>query len=323
MIPTLGRPVGPFPGRAAPGWRGLNLIKEGPVRRLASRQQRTLARTAEVRGVGYLTGTNVLLRFNPAPPDNGVVFVRTDLGEVVQLPARVEHVTGTNRRTTLGHLPRCVGLVEHVLAALAGLRIDNCRIEVNAPEPPGLDGSAWAFVEALQRAGTIAQAAERPVWTVERSVVVRQGGATLAIHPPHEDELRISYLLNYGTFCPVHPQTCTVEVTPQSFVNQLARSRTFLLEGEAQELRRQGLGARTRISDLLVFGPKGPLENRVRYADEPARHKILDIIGDLSLAGFDLRGHVVAYRSGHPLNVELVRTLVGQLQQVNGFRRAA
>ena len=118
------------------------------MRRLSERWQRTIGESAEVHGLGFLTGAMVRLRFLPAPPSTGVVFVRTDLRPRVRVPARVDMVTGTQRRTTLGHPPEQVGLVEHVLAALAGLRIDNCFVELNAPEPPGLDGSARRFVDS-------------------------------------------------------------------------------------------------------------------------------------------------------------------------------
>jgi UDP-3-O-acyl N-acetylglucosamine deacetylase len=283
------------------------------VRRHSYRQQRTLARPAEVEGVGFLTGARVRLRFVPAPPDTGVVFVRTDLRPPLLIPARLDQVTGTQRRTTLGQPPAHVGLVEHVLAALAGLRIDNCHVELNAPEPPGLDGSARRFVDALCRAGTALQPARRVAWTVEKPVVVAHGGATLALHPAEDDEFRISYLLDYGPRSPIGRQAHTQVVTPGRFAGELASCRTFLLEEEATELRRQGLGARTTAADLLVFGRRGPIDNRLRYANEPARHKVLDVVGDLALLGHDLRGHVVAYRSGHPLNVELVRELSREL----------
>jgi UDP-3-O-acyl-N-acetylglucosamine deacetylase len=119
----------------------------------------------------------------------------------------------------------------------------------------------------------------------------------------------VSYFLDYGLRSPIGRQVHTQVVTPGSFAQELAGCRTFILESEATELRRQGLGTRTTASDLLVFGPRGPVNNRLRFANEPARHKVLDLVGDLSLLGADLRGHVVAYRSGHPLNVELVRVL--------------
>jgi UDP-3-O-acyl N-acetylglucosamine deacetylase len=277
------------------------------------RYQRTIARPAELSGVGFLTGAAVELCFHPAPPSTGVVFVRSDLKPPVQIPARIEQVTGTQRRTTLGTPPAQVALVEHVLAALAGMRIDNCYVELNAPEPPGLDGSALRFVEALRQAGAVLQPARRAVCQVDAPVIVSQNGATLALHPGAEDELKVSYALDYGLHSPIARQLCTQRVTPQNFLNDVASSRTFILESEAEELRRQGLGARTTAADLLVFGRRGPIDNRLRFADEPARHKILDIIGDLSLLGRDLYGHLVAYRSGHPLNIELVRKLKERL----------
>jgi len=135
--------------------------------------------------------------------------------------------------------------------------------------------------------------------------------------------LKVSYALDYGLHSPIARQLCTQRVTPQNFLNDVASSRTFILESEAEELRRQGLGARTTAADLLVFGRRGPIDNRLRFADEPARHKILDIIGDLSLLGRDLYGHLVAYRSGHPLNIELVRKLKERLADSRDTGRQA
>jgi UDP-3-O-acyl N-acetylglucosamine deacetylase len=293
------------------------------VRRHSYRYQRTIARKAELSGVGFLTGASICLRFHPAPASTGVVFVRGDLSPALHIPATVDQVSGTERRTTLGHGPDRVALVEHVLAALAGLRIDNCYVELDGSEPPGLDGSAQLFVEVLRKAGIVLQGSRRTVWCVDTPAIVEKNGATLALYPPRRDELRISYVLDYGLKSPIDRQIHTEEVTPETFANSLAPARTFLLEHEAEELRRQGLGSRTTTSDLLVFGSRGPVNNRLRQADEPARHKILDIIGDLSLFGSDLRGHVVAYRSGHPLNVELVRHLTRRLSPCTVKRLAA
>ncbi len=300
------------------------------MKRFSYRHQRTIRHPAEVWGVGYLTGATVRLRFVPAPPSTGIVFVRTDLRPPLYLPAHVERVTGTQRRTTLGHSSGQVGLVEHVLAALAGLRIDNCHIELNAPEPPGLDGSARDFTAALLDAGICLQAARRPIYGVERSVVLKARGVTLALHPPlsqpmtatqaidseSSQVLYLSYFLDYGLASPIVRQIHTQALTPASFAQELAACRTFILEEEAAELRRLGLGARTSVSDLLVFGPRGPIDNTLRFANEPARHKVLDLVGDLSLLGADLCGHIVAYRSGHPLNVEMVRHLYRTLHPV-------
>jgi UDP-3-O-[3-hydroxymyristoyl] N-acetylglucosamine deacetylase len=290
------------------------------VRRQSYRYQRTLARPAEVRGVGFLTGANVRLRFAPAPAGAGVMFLRTDCRPRVYIPAHISQVTGANRRTTLGRPPAQVGLVEHVLAALAGLRIDNCLVELNAPEPPGMDGSARAFVDALLTAGTQLQSSRRPIYTVEETTIVRAAGATLALHPADGGELTISYFLDYGLDSPIARQVHTETITPASFANEISACRTFILESEAETLRQQGLGSRTTPADLLVFGRNGPIDNRLRYANEPARHKILDIVGDLSLLGADLCGHVTAYRSGHPLNTTLARVLYEQMSASCGCR---
>jgi UDP-3-O-[3-hydroxymyristoyl] N-acetylglucosamine deacetylase len=279
------------------------------VRRLSSRQQRALARSTEVPGVGLVTGAKVRLRFCPAPPDTGIAFLRTDMPGAVSIPARPERVTGTQRRTTLGSGPNQVTLVEHVLAALGGMRIDNCVVEMDGPEPPGLDGSARGFVEALLKGGLVSQDARRAVWTVDEPMIIRHDGATLSLHPAAGMGLRISYLLDYGLCSPIAPQAHTEAITPERFRNELADCRTFMLEAEADELQRQGVGRHLKPAQILVFGRRGPIDNRLRCPNEPARHKVLDLVGDLALCGFDLAGHLVAYRSGHPLNVELARTL--------------
>ena len=283
------------------------------MKRLGYRFQGTIARAVDVHGIGILSGSKVRVGFRPAPPSSGVIFVRTDLPKPIYIPARLDQVSGTERRTTLGRPPAQVSLVEHILAALAGLRIDNCLIEINAADPPGLDGSSEGYVEALLQVGTVLQSARRAIWTVERPVVVTQGGATLALHPGSAEELKASYILFYGWHSPVGWQIHTETVVPQTFAAELAPCRTFILESEVAELRRQGLGRGMTNADLLVFGPKGPIENRLQFADEPARHKILDMVGDLSLLGHDIRGHLVGYRSGHTLNVELGRTLLRQM----------
>jgi UDP-3-O-acyl-N-acetylglucosamine deacetylase len=253
------------------------------------------------------------------------VFRRVDLPGTPTVPARVEQVTGTARRTTLGPPETGVTLVEHVLAALAGNRVDNCIVDLDGPEPPGLDGSATGFVEAIAEAGTMLQGTRRPIYAVAQPTLVHTPGATLALHPVANvnasQELRVSYLLNYGPGAPLSPQMHTVSVTPASFSQDLSHCRTFVTEQEAAGLRAQGIGRHLTPANLLVFGKRGPIDNAVRFADEPARHKILDLIGDLALCGFDLAGHVVAYRSGHALNVELARVLSAAAGQKLGSHK--
>jgi len=286
-----------------------------PVRASGPRRQRTLAEVAEVQGVGLVTGTKIKLRFRPAAPDTGVAFLRTDIPDATPIQARVESVTGTARRTTLGSGKNQVTLVEHVLAALAGMRVDNCIVELDGPEPPGLDGSSEGYVDTLLSAGTTLQNSRKARLSVSEPVTVSQGNSTLSIYPREGDDLIISYLLDYGPFSPIAPQSLTLVVNPDRFQKELACCRTYVLEHEAIELQRQGVGRHLNPSEILVFGPKGLIDNRLRFSDEPARHKILDLVGDLALCGYDLVGHVVAYRSGHPLNVELARALTRVAQR--------
>ncbi len=290
---------------------------------LCHRPQRTISRPVEVSGIGYITGADITLRFQPADPNNGVVFVRTDLDSPMYIPARVDLVTDTNRRTTLGSPPDCLTLVEHVLAALAGLRIDNCLVEINGQEPPGMDGSAQAFVAALEEAGLELQQAHRPVYAPEEEIRVVDGRTTLSLFPPTNEELRISYFVDYGLDSPISPQRHSEDITPENFTNEISKARTFLLETEAKALQEQGIGSRTTASDLLVFSDRGPIENQLRFGNEPARHKMLDILGDLALTGVDIRGHIIGYRSGHPLNVELAKKILARVSPEYTLPKAA
>lgn len=294
------------------------------MRIVATRPQRTLAQEAVLEGIGLVTGARVRVRFCPAPADVGIVFRRCDLPDTPVIPARVSAAIGTQRRTTLGSPTHGVTLVEHLLAALHGLRIDNCRVELDGPEPPGLDGSAAAYVDTLMRAGSVLQDRPRRIWAVAQPLTVALDGATLTLHPPADGstELRLSYLLDYGAYAPIPRQRFSCELKPADFAHEVAACRTFVTVHEAHRLRQQGIGLHLRTADILVFGPHGPMDNHLRYADEPARHKVLDLVGDLALFGEDLAGHLVAYRSGHTLNVELVRCLMRRLENRAAVRPA-
>ena len=279
------------------------------MRRIHYRFQRTLANPAEVEGIGFITGTPVRVRLRPAPADTGVTFVRTDRKGSAPIPARAAMVSDTNRRTTIGRGEDSVTLVEHLLAALAGMRVDNCLIEISGPEAPGLDGSAGGFTRAIAHAGIVSQPTRRSVISVTSPTTVCERGATITVHPATDETLRISYVLDYGLMAAIPRQSVSFDLTPELFAREIADNRTFLLESEADELRSQGIGKNLTWKDVLVFGSQGVIDNTLRHADEPARHKVLDLIGDLSLSGCDLAGHVVAYRSGHQLNVELASRL--------------
>jgi UDP-3-O-[3-hydroxymyristoyl] N-acetylglucosamine deacetylase len=292
----------------------------GTVRVIGYRSQRTLAAPAELSGVGLITGTRVRVRFLPAPANRGIVFRRIDLAGSPAVAAHPSAITNTNRRTTLGPANTGVSLTEHVLSALAGLRIDNCMIEVDGIEPPGLDGSAGHFVDLLLNAGSVLQSAQRPIYATNTTILATGADTTIALHPAEGAGLRATYILDYGHGSPIPRQMYSLDVTPENYVREVSRCRTFCTEPEAKAMKAIGLAPHLEFADTVVFGSGGPIDNALRFADEPARHKVLDLIGDLALCGFDLAGHVVAYRSGHTLNAELSRKLVAEVESV---RRAA
>jgi UDP-3-O-[3-hydroxymyristoyl] N-acetylglucosamine deacetylase/3-hydroxyacyl-[acyl-carrier-protein] dehydratase len=277
---------------------------------ISTRSQRTLAGVAEARGFGFFHGADVTLRFFPAPIETGVVFVRTDLPDRPRVPARLEYLIPSERRTAIARGMASIEVIEHVMAALAGLQIDNCLVEIDAGECPGCDGSSRVFVDALDRAGIVLQDAERKAMVIERSLSVQEGDAFLAAHPSASASPTYSYHLDYGAGAPIPAQSFCIGLSPETFRSELAPSRTFLLEKEAEALRAAGLGSRTTTRDLLIFGADGVVGNELRYRDECARHKLLDMVGDLALMGMDLHGFVVAHRSGHQTNAALARRLL-------------
>jgi UDP-3-O-acyl N-acetylglucosamine deacetylase len=281
---------------------------------MPGRLQRTIEQPVEACGVGYLAGRDVTVRLLPAAIDEGIRFRRVDLPGAPLIPARVEFTVARRRRTAIERDGATVELIEHVMAALAGMRIDNCTVELDGPEVPGFDGSSLRFAEMLSSAGAVEQQAERRVLVVPSTVLVTEpaNDSEISYRPVSRPTLAISYHLDYGARSPIRPQELCVEITPESFLRELAFSRTFLLEQEAEALRAAGYGARTTSQDLLIFGPNGPLDNPLRAPDECVRHKILDCLGDFALLGCDVEGHFSAYRSGHHLNREIVRKLLAR-----------
>ncbi len=287
------------------------------------RKQRTLAWTAVVEGFGYWSSRDVRLEFRPAPAGTGIVFVRRDLDGLPRIPADVAHRVEVPRRTTLQCGEARVDMVEHVMAALAGMQIDNCEVWTSAPEMPGCDGSSEPFIAALRKAGAITQAADRPMCLIDRVIHLDSDQSWVEARPPVGCRQAIKYHLDYGRQSPIAPQDYQLAVSPETFRTELSSARTFLLQEEAEWLRSQGLGHRATCADLLVFGPNGPIDNQLRFPDECVRHKLLDMVGDLALAGCDLVGHFVAYRSGHSLNAELVRTIQAECAVALEHRRCA
>jgi UDP-3-O-[3-hydroxymyristoyl] N-acetylglucosamine deacetylase len=289
----------------------------------ATRNQRTIAAPTTLEGVGYWSGRDVRIEFRPAAADTGIVFVRSDLAGSPRVPARVEHRFETPRRTTLRSGEAAVEMIEHIMAALAGLQIDNCELWVDQPEMPGCDGSSLPFVKVLSAAGVVEQGAPRRRKVIRRTIRVGDETSWIEARPCCSGKMVLRYELDYGSGSSIGRQSLEVSLSPRHFHINLAPSRTFMLQTEADALKAQGLGQKATFKDLLVFGPSGPIDNELRFPDECVRHKMVDMVGDLALAGCDLVGRFVAYRSGHRLNAELVRTILAEDGVSETFRRCA
>lgn len=285
-------------------------------------QQCTIAAPAAFEGVGYWSGRDIRVEFHPAEADAGVTFVRADLPGQPRIPARVENRVNIPLRSSLVCGDARVDMIEHIMAALGGLGIDNCEVHVDQAEMPGCDGSSLAVVEALDQAGRVQQLAPRRWLVVEDVVRVSQDSSRVEVRPSDDGATTIEYHLEYAE-ASIGRQSLRLALTPETFRRELAPSRTFLLESEARRLMAEGLGLRARFNDLLVFGPDGPIDNTLRFPDECVRHKLLDLVGDLALAGRPLVGEFTASRSGHHLNAQLVRMLVARGQSVRQYRRCA
>jgi UDP-3-O-acyl N-acetylglucosamine deacetylase len=273
------------------------------------RSQQTLRRPVQIAGVGYWSGQSVTLECHPAPAEAGVVLVRTDGPSPVRLRLAISNRSDSPARTNLRVGDFRVEMVEHLASSLAGLGIDCCEVRLNARELPGLDGSSSAYVEAFDEAGLEdLGAALRPI-VVREPVRVEEGNAWIEATPPVFAGLSVDYTLEHA-----HPhigtQRVALDVTPQAYREQLAAARTFVTADEAAKLLEAGLGRHVTRAELLVFGDDGLEENVLRWPDECARHKALDLVGDLALAGRPVHAVVCACRSGHRLNARLVNSLL-------------
>ncbi|MGV3483846.1 MAG: UDP-3-O-acyl-N-acetylglucosamine deacetylase [Planctomycetaceae bacterium] len=274
------------------------------------RNEHTIAAECEVSGRGYWSGASVRLRFRPGAVGSGIRFVRTDLAGMPSCIASTQTSCGQSMRTNLTAGRATFQMVEHVMAALYALEIDNCIVESDAEEMPGLDGSSGPLVEAFLSVGLVKQAAARNRYIVDR--VMRIGDATswIEVSPSDHGCASFEYRLDYGDSSPIQAQTYKHWLTPKGFCKELASARTFVTADQAAQLRERGIGTHVTNDDLIVFDHDGcVLGNRLRYANECARHKTLDLIGDLALAGTDLLGNFVSYRGGHQLNGQMARLL--------------
>jgi len=298
------------------------------------RKQLTIKKTSSCTGVGLHTGVESTITFKPAPENYGIRFRRTDIKGSPAIKADIDHVVDISRGTTIEQNNVRIHTVEHALAAVSGMRIDNILIELTSKEPPVMDGSAKDFVEALQTSGQITQDAERKVLPIGNAVTYSDPIKEIDIHVIPSNRFRVTFMVEYPL-----PQLGTqyeaIYNMEEDFAKEVAPARTFCFMSEVEMLKKQGLikggsldnavviidkeidpgeieHLRTlfSIEETIISGANGILNGKaLRYRNEPVRHKTLDLIGDLALLGIPIKGHVTAARSGHASNVEFVKMI--------------
>jgi len=296
--------------------------------------QRTVRNSKSCNGIGLHTGVESTITFHPAPEDYGIRFMRSDIKNSPEIKADIDHVVDISRGTTIEEKNVRIHTVEHALAAVTGLQIDNVLIELNSKEPPVMDGSAKHFVNALLEAGPIFQNKKRKVLVIDRAVNYTDYYRDIDIHVIPSDRFRVTFLVEYPLPA-LGTQYEAIYNMEEDFAVEVAPARTFCFLSEVEMLREQGLikggsldnalvivdkkidkNEIERLRDLfgieenIIHGVNGVLNGKVlRFKNEPVRHKTLDLIGDLALLGFPIKGHVTAARAGHASNVEFVKKL--------------
>jgi UDP-3-O-[3-hydroxymyristoyl] N-acetylglucosamine deacetylase/3-hydroxyacyl-[acyl-carrier-protein] dehydratase len=270
------------------------------------RSQRTLSTAVEFSGRGLHSGENVHVRVLPSGEDRGVEFVRVDQPDALPIPAHIRYYSNGDRRSRLERGGHSVDTIEHLLAVCHGLQVDNLRVEMSGSEMPGLDGSAKTLVELFSQAGIVEQGAPVKSFRLEEPLFVRDGSATLVALPAERPGLTVQYIASFSD-PDVAGGSYHVEVTPEVFAREIAPARTFCLASEVEKLQAAGLGKGATRENTVVLGDPATV---LRMPGEPVRHKLLDLLGDLQLLGVELHAHLIATRSGHKTNAELVRRLL-------------
>jgi len=286
-----------------------NILKEGKI--IMIRYQRTIKNNIQCNGIGLHTGKTVQMTLKAAPTGTGVVFIRTDLANT-QIRAIAANTDTTSYATTLSQNNASVKTVEHLLAAFAGLNIDNVYIEIDSDEVPIMDGSARPFVKLIADAGIVNQEMAQPALKVIKPIFVREGNKQLAIWPA--ETTSISYFIDFN-----HPllkeQSLQYQPTEETFLREVSEARTFGFMSDVKTLQANGLAQGASLENAVALGEDSVLnKDGLRFRDEFVRHKILDLIGDLSLAGMPIIGHIVAHKSGHGLNTQMVSKLLSSPQ---------
>ena len=268
--------------------------------------QRTLRRHISCAGIGLHSGNKVNLTPKTAPSDFGIRFRRTDLGNL-EVPATVNNLGGIQLATGLARNEVSVDTVEHLLAALVSLGVDNVIVELNSPEVPIMDGSAAPFIYLIQEAGVKRLQTPRKYLKIVRPIMISRGDKRIALYP--SEHFKVTYSISYD-----HPllrhQSRTLRITEESFIEQVAPARTFTFLKDVEMLRQNGLALGGSLENAIVLGETGVLNNPLRFEDEFVRHKILDAVGDLALVGYPVIGHLFAHRAGHALHTEFAAKIL-------------
>lgn len=273
-------------------------------------KQRTLKNTIRATGIGVHTGKKVFLTLKPAPINTGIIFRRVDLKPVVEIPALPEYVGDTRFSTTLANQGATVSTVEHLMAAMAGLGIDNAYVEVSALELPIMDGSAGPFVFLIQSAGIVEQNAPKQFIRIKEKVVVHDGDKFASVEPYHGFRVTFDIAFDHPVFRE-SAQSVTIDFSETSFVKEVSRARTFGFLSDAERMRAANLALGASMDNTVVIDEYRVLnDDGLRYDDEFARHKILDAIGDLYLLGKNLIGSFHGVKSGHGMNNQLLKALM-------------
>ncbi len=276
--------------------------------------QNTISRETSLSGIGLHSGEEVTITFKPADIDTGIIFIRTDIEGHPEIPARPDYLCQRQRRTALYANDTEIHTPEHMLAAATGLGIDNLRVEMTATEVPGMDGSASDFVRCFREAGIVEQNKARSAFELTEAVSITNGTASI-IALPYKDGLKVTYTLDDHNGVFGSAQIVETELSEQTFCSEIAPARTFCLASEVDALRAQGLGKGATYQNTCVFDGQTLVDNSFRFKDEPARHKVLDVIGDLSLCSRRLNAHIIAIRSGHRENMLLVQAINDRIKQ--------
>jgi UDP-3-O-[3-hydroxymyristoyl] N-acetylglucosamine deacetylase/3-hydroxyacyl-[acyl-carrier-protein] dehydratase len=283
------------------------------------RAQRTIRTAVEFQGHGLHSGEWVKVRVLPAPQDSGIEFVRTDLPDAQPIPAHIRFYSNKDRRSHLERGGAEVDTIEHLLAACHGMQVDNLRVEMSGREMPGLDGSAKTLVDGFLQAGIVEQRAQARSFRLSEPIYVRDEEATLVALPAEKPGLTLQYIASFSD-PEIDGGSFQIDVSPESFASEIAPARTFCLASEVKRLQAAGLGKGATRENTVVLGDP---QSVLRMPAEPVRHKLLDLLGDLSLLGAELSAHIIAARSGHRTNAELVRRLVDlmEAQETGGLIR--